>query len=152
MKVRLHKAFSELLYQKKVLNQKDFGDKIGYNKAYVSRVFNGSEDVSHKMASEIQTQFGISATWLLTGDGPMFVNAHKNTVETPADNANNSVTSSDYSPLNEKDMTIHTLAAANRDLAETNRKVVSEMLELSKELRVLLHEMKQDARPKSKAS
>lgn len=130
-----------------------FEKKIGVGQstiqAAIRRQSGLKEDTIQKIIKTFPT---VSRHWLMTGEGSMFVNAAKNPVETPAENANNSVTSSDYSPLNEKDMTIHTLAAANRDLAETNRKVVSEMLELSKELRVLLHEMKQDARPKSKAS
>ena len=71
MNDRLVKALSELVYAGKVANQKEFGDEIGYNKTYMSRIFSGEQAVSHKMASEIQTKFGISATWLLTGEGSM---------------------------------------------------------------------------------
>jgi len=73
VKDRLVLAFGELRHKNAVRNQTDFGDKIKYGKAYVSRLFNGHEEVSYQIATEIQTVFKIDAQWLLTGQGEMFI-------------------------------------------------------------------------------
>ena len=57
MKSKLAEVLEELVYSEKVANQKEFGDEIGYNKTYMSRIFSGEQPVAAKMANEIQTLF-----------------------------------------------------------------------------------------------
>lgn len=71
-KDRLVKAFEELRYSKKISSQTDFGKKLGYNKSYISELFNGHKPITSSLAGEIQTKFGINAIWIIGGIGNMY--------------------------------------------------------------------------------
>eukprot|EP01012_Entosiphon_sulcatum_P049033 TRINITY_DN67631_c0_g1_i1.p2 TRINITY_DN67631_c0_g1~~TRINITY_DN67631_c0_g1_i1.p2 ORF type:complete len:146 (-),score=18.89 TRINITY_DN67631_c0_g1_i1:1209-1646(-) len=69
---RLVKAFEELKYLKKVSSQLEFGSKLGYTKSHFSQIMNGAQPFPDKIATSLETTFGISSDWILTGNGEMF--------------------------------------------------------------------------------
>lgn len=57
------------------LNQADFGNKISVGQAYESQIEKGDRDATDKIVKLICYEFGVSETWLRTGEGSMFSSA-----------------------------------------------------------------------------
>lgn len=55
------------------LTQTEMAERLGVTKAYVNAIFTGKSNIGKKMATKFETEFGISALWLLTGRGDMLV-------------------------------------------------------------------------------
>lgn len=51
------------------LSQTAFADEIGVSQGFVSQVRYGRSNLSPRTAKMIETKFGVSAEWLLTGTG-----------------------------------------------------------------------------------
>lgn len=80
----------ELIYRKVVKNQTDFAEKLGYNKTYISRLFNEHEPMSDKIATEMETVFKLQKHWLMTGKGgadPVFLTSPSGPTSRPTTNA-----------------------------------------------------------------
>lgn len=69
---KLKKYFSGIGY-----SQTDIANKLGTTQAYVSLMINGNVAFGKKAAHKWQELFGISAAWLLTGEGEMLVSNKK---------------------------------------------------------------------------
>lgn len=54
------------------LTMEEFGRRLGVNKSAISRIENGTNNVSNSMTLSICREFGVSEEWLRTGDGEMF--------------------------------------------------------------------------------
>lgn len=61
-------------FKNKGVTQKDIADKLGVSKAYINSLFTGKRPFGKKQADIWEKEFGISKSWLLTGDGQMLVN------------------------------------------------------------------------------
>ena len=55
------------------LSQFGFGEKIGVTNAAISKIEVGENNVSNQVISAICREFNVSAKWLETGEGEMFV-------------------------------------------------------------------------------
>ena len=66
------------------ITQVDIANQLGVSKAYVNSLFSGRSRFGKKQAEKWSNQFGISKSWLLTGEGAMF-----------ADNLDDNVVSAD---------------------------------------------------------
>ena len=55
------------------LVQKNFAESIGTTQATLSRQLKGIHKIDKQAALAIQSVHGVSATWLLTGEGEMFL-------------------------------------------------------------------------------
>lgn len=55
------------------ISQVDIAEKLGVSKAYVNALFNGNSTFGKKTAEKWEMEFGISKSFLLTGDGQMLV-------------------------------------------------------------------------------
>ena len=55
------------------LNQTEFGAKIGVKQTTIAGYERGSSTPLDAVVSAICREFGVSESWLRTGDGPMFV-------------------------------------------------------------------------------
>lgn len=62
----------KLLRRKEGLNQVDFGERIGVLGTAVSRWERGDRDISDMAIRSICREFGVSETWLRTGEGEMY--------------------------------------------------------------------------------
>lgn len=60
------------LKDKRVKTDKDFGAMLGVSASHVSKWRHGSACPTTLQLYVIATRYGISGTWLLTGDGQMF--------------------------------------------------------------------------------
>lgn len=55
------------------ITQSEVADYLGMAKQYVNAICQCRKNVSKKTAARLQEGFGVSAAWLLTGDGSMYV-------------------------------------------------------------------------------
>ncbi len=69
---RLKELIKFLIANKKVYNQKDFGDKIGKSKTQLSEMLKGTLVISERTVHAIVSAFPeLNTEWLLTGEGEM---------------------------------------------------------------------------------
>lgn len=68
------KNFSTLAeyFKSKGVTQLAIAEKLGVSKAYVNALMTGKKAFGKSQAAKWSSEFGISASWLLTGDGDMF--------------------------------------------------------------------------------
>ena len=50
------------------MTQKDVAEKLGVSEQFVSALFNGRREFGKKTANDWKKLFGLSASWLRTGD------------------------------------------------------------------------------------
>jgi len=55
------------------LSQTEFGEKLGLTRNAVNNAENGRAEVSEILIRSVVREFGISETWLRTGEGDMYV-------------------------------------------------------------------------------
>ena len=55
------------------VTQKDMADKLGVSQGYIAQMLNGRQQFGRAAAKKWQEAFGISASWLMTGEGEMLV-------------------------------------------------------------------------------
>lgn len=67
--------FEELrnYFKEKEITQREISQAMGVTPAYVNSIFTGKRSVGKKNAEKLEQLYGISATWLLTGEGPMLL-------------------------------------------------------------------------------
>ena len=53
------------------MTQKDVAEKLGVSEQFVNALFNGRREFGKKTANDWQKLFGLSASWLRTGEGKM---------------------------------------------------------------------------------
>ena len=63
------------------VTQKDISAKLGVTQGYVALMLNGKQPFGRAAAKKWQEAFGISASWLMTGEGEMLVGGQKPMVE-----------------------------------------------------------------------
>ena len=51
------------------MTQKDVAEKLGVSEQFVNALFNGRREFGKKTANDWQKLFGLSASWLRTGEG-----------------------------------------------------------------------------------
>lgn len=56
------------------LSQQDVADKMGTSKTYINALLNGKKRIGRTQALKMENLFGLSASWLLTGEGNVTVN------------------------------------------------------------------------------
>lgn len=54
------------------ITQAAFGEKIGVSQNYVWMLETGARDASFRVIRDVCREFGVSETWLRTGEGEMF--------------------------------------------------------------------------------
>lgn len=64
------------------IQQQDVARKLGKTKQYINLVCNGRTSVGKKLAKALQESIGVSAAWLLTGDGTMYADKADPGIET----------------------------------------------------------------------
>lgn len=72
MESTLSKVYNELFYLKKVKSQTDFGNRLGYNKGYVSTLLKSTQPPNAELAKRLHSTFGVSREWLENGDSSGF--------------------------------------------------------------------------------
>ena len=58
-------------FENKGITQSEIAEKLGVSKAYVNALFTGKRAFGKKQAESWVNLFGLSASWLLTGEGDM---------------------------------------------------------------------------------
>ena len=58
-------------FENKGITQSEIAEKLGVSKAYVNALFTGKRAFGKKQAEAWVNLFGLSASWLLTGEGDM---------------------------------------------------------------------------------
>ena len=60
------------------LTQQQFAERIGLSRKYIALIETGSREPSDRTISDICREFGVSQSWLQTGEGEMFLPRSKN--------------------------------------------------------------------------
>lgn len=60
------------------LTQQQFSERIGLSRNYIALIETGSREPSDRTISDICREFGVSQSWLQTGEGEMFLPRSKN--------------------------------------------------------------------------
>lgn len=68
----IHEELSNF-FEGKGLSQQEVADKMGVSKPYINAILNGRKAIGRKQAVKMENLFGLSSSWLLTGDGTMMV-------------------------------------------------------------------------------
>ena len=68
MKDRIYHLRKEVLH----LTMEDFGKRVGLSKAAISQIESGKNNLSDVAIKAICQEYGISETWLRTGEGEMY--------------------------------------------------------------------------------
>ena len=55
------------------LSQKDIASRMGTSSAYINALLNGRKAIGKKQAAKMENLFGLSSSWLLTGQGEMLI-------------------------------------------------------------------------------
>lgn len=58
-------------FKDKGLSQKEVAEMMGTSSAYINAVLNNRKDIGKKQAEKMENLFGLSSSWLLTGNGEM---------------------------------------------------------------------------------
>jgi transcriptional regulator with XRE-family HTH domain len=56
------------------LKQKDFADSLGFGNSYISEMEKGERNISQNVLVSLAQVYNISPTWVLLGQGAMFLN------------------------------------------------------------------------------
>ena len=60
-------------FRNQKITQKEIAEKMGVSNAYINAIFTGKTELGKKNAEVLQKLYGISAAWLLTGEGDMLL-------------------------------------------------------------------------------
>lgn len=69
-------------FENQGISQKEIADKTDTTKQYINAILNGRRRIGRLQAEKMETQFGLSSVWLLTGEGPMLRTASEATPRT----------------------------------------------------------------------
>lgn len=70
-------------FDNKGITQSEIAEKLGVSKAYVNALFTGKRAFGKKQAEAWVSLFGLSASWLLTGEGEMLVQKKEESLPVP---------------------------------------------------------------------
>lgn len=103
----------KLFFKRKKITQQQIADRLGVSQAYVYQLLCGRTAFGKGTATKFQDIYGLSAAWLLTGEGDMMARgAAVNTINIDAaDNRGNTITAQGGSSVS------HVSQAAGGDAA-----------------------------------
>ena len=67
-------------FRERGITQEAIAEQIGASQAYVSALLSGKKAFGKKQAQKFSELWGLSPSWLLTGDGDMYVTKDKNKI------------------------------------------------------------------------
>ena len=73
------------------LSQKDVAEAMNVSTSFINAILNNRKAIGKKVADKLSNLYGLSASWLLTGEGEMFKNVTNITHNVVHGNANNSI-------------------------------------------------------------
>ena len=73
------------------LSQKDVAEAMNVSTSFINAILNNRKAIGKKVADKLSNLYGLSASWLLTGEGEMIKNVTNITHNVVHGNANNSI-------------------------------------------------------------
>ena len=73
------------------LSQKDVAEAMNVSTSFINAILNNRKAIGKKVADKLSNLYGLSASWLLTGEGEMLRNVTNITHNVVQGNANNSI-------------------------------------------------------------
>lgn len=128
------------------ITQKAIAQRMNVDPAYINKLLNGKKAFGRNTAKQFQDLYGLSSTWLLTGEGPMLasdmsgsVHQHSSGDNSPNVNGSGNVVGSPYGPAVE-DVT----AALRKALGtiETQSSTITTLTDLVRDLQEQIKEQK----------
>ncbi len=81
----------KLFFKKKGITQQQIADRLGVSQAYIYQLLCGRTAFGKGTASKFQDIYGLSAAWLLTGEGEMLSSGAAGTINNISIDASNNV-------------------------------------------------------------
>lgn len=106
-------------FESKGITQQSIANQMNVSKAYVNRLFTGKASFGKEVAEKWSNQFGLSKSWLLTGEGSMLSASESDSVSASS--------STDLSSALNKAMDE---IAAQRRLTEKSQQQIDRLLSL----------------------
>ena len=72
-KERLNQVINIISDKFNISDKKDIAVKLGIEQTYFSAMLGGSKKISGNLLEKLQAVFGVSRSWLKTGEGEMFI-------------------------------------------------------------------------------
>lgn len=128
------------------ITQKAIAQRMNVDPAYINKLLNGKKAFGRNTAKQFQDLYGLSSTWLLTGEGPMLtsdlsgsVSQHSSGDNSPNVNGSGNVVGSPYGPA------VEDMATALRKALgtiETQSSTISTLTDLVRDLQEQIKEQK----------
>lgn len=125
------------------ITQKAIAQRMNVDPAYINKLLNGKKAFGRNTAKQFQNLYGLSSTWLLTGEGPMLASDLSGSVHQQS--------SGDYSPnVNGSGNVVGGGAVEDMAMAlrkalgtiETQSSTISTLTDLVRDLRKQIKEQK----------
>lgn len=124
------------------ITQKAIAQRMNVDPAYINKLLNGKKAFGRNTAKQFQDLYGLSSTWLLTGEGPMLTSDLSGSVHQQS--------SGDYSPNGTGNVVGGVGGGAVEDMAtalrkalgtiETQSSTISTLTEIVRDLRKQIEE------------
>nr|DAZ74521.1 MAG TPA: helix-turn-helix domain protein [Caudoviricetes sp.] len=105
-------------FESKGITQQSIANQMNVSKAYVNRLFTGKASFGKEVAEKWSNQFGLSKSWLLTGEGSML----SDSTTAPAASSSTDLSSALSKAMDE--------IAAQRRLTEKSQQQIDRLLSL----------------------
>lgn len=69
--------------------QEDVANELGVKQQYISALMSGKRGIGRRMADKLSVMYGLSTSWLLTGEGEMLIKEPKNSNNVQVNDGNN---------------------------------------------------------------
>ena len=106
-------------FEQQGITQEEIARQLGVHKSYVNQLMTGNKQFGKGVAKKWSDQFGLSYTWLLTGEGNMLANGNTSNGEQKG-NGNIAVAGSNNVNSNNVE-TPHSLEMAFKEIAAQRR-------------------------------
>ncbi|MBN2157901.1 MAG: helix-turn-helix transcriptional regulator [Spirochaetes bacterium] len=70
----------KLIFDELNLTQQEVADRFGINRSLFSMLFSGKQNISKLLLYALKSEFNVNPTWLLSGEGEMFLQKEPATV------------------------------------------------------------------------
>lgn len=121
------------------ITQKAIAQRMNVDPAYINKLLNGKKAFGRNTAKRFQDLYGLSSTWLLTGDGPMLTSDMSGSVHQQS-SGDYSVNGTGNVVVVEHDEDMATALRKALGTIETQSSTISTLTEIIQELRQQINE------------
>ena len=130
-KERLNQVINIISDKFNISDKKDIAVKLGIEQTYFSAMLGGSKKISGNLLEKLQAVFGVSRSWLKTGEGEMFVQppTANNTINNSGDFCENVI----GGDLKQQLAELINIQKKFQDMISVKDKQINELIEILKD-------------------